>query len=141
MIPAQHVADGGRRLAELFIVGQLILVHSVQDTALTGLHSVPYIRQSAGYDNGHGIFDKGFTDLFLHIHVDDFLFGIGKRMNYAVIVVQEWLLLSDDEEKTQYSISAEFKELRCSFSNKIPFKKPQAFYRAYIKTPDTLRRG
>ena len=43
MVPTQHRTDGGSRLAEGFIVGQMILIHGVEHTSLTGLHAVAHV--------------------------------------------------------------------------------------------------
>ena len=83
MVAAQHVTDGGGGFAEGFVIGQMILVHGVEDAALTGFHTVPHVRQGAGGDDAHGVFDKGLPDLFLHVAPDDLLFG---KFDTAVFV-------------------------------------------------------
>jgi hypothetical protein len=73
MVATQHRTDGGSRLAEGLVVGQMILVHGVQHAALTRLHAVADVGQGAGDDDRHGILDEGFLHLMLHIHVYDLL--------------------------------------------------------------------
>ena len=76
MVTAKHVTDGGRTLTEGVVVGQVVLVHSVEDAALTGLHTVAHVGEGTGDDNAHGVLDKGVLDLLFHLNVHDFLIGI-----------------------------------------------------------------
>ena len=80
MVPRQHRTDGGRRLVEGLIVGQMILVHGVQHAALTRLHAVAHVGKRAGHDNGHGVFDEGLAYLLFHIHIYNFLLRKLQRM-------------------------------------------------------------
>ncbi len=78
MVPAEHVTDGGSGFAERLIGGEVVLVHGVEDAPLAGLHAVAGIRQCAGHDDGHGVLDKGLSDLFFHIDRNDLLFREGE---------------------------------------------------------------
>ena len=61
MVPAQHVTDTGRGLAEGAVRGQIVLVHSVEDPSMDGFETVPGIGQGTSDDDGHGILDvRGF---------------------------------------------------------------------------------
>ena len=73
VISTKHVTYGGCRLAERLGVHKSILVHSVEDTASTGLHSVTHVGKRTRHNNRHGVFDKGFFNFLFHTHVDDFL--------------------------------------------------------------------
>ena len=48
MVSTEHVTDGSSGLTEGFIVCEVIFIHSVEDTSLTGLHTVACVRESAG---------------------------------------------------------------------------------------------
>ena len=76
MVSTENVTNCGRGLSKRLVIGEVVLVHSVEDTSLTGLHTVACIGERAGYDNGHGVFDEGLFDLLLHIDRDDLLVGI-----------------------------------------------------------------
>ena len=80
MVPTQHVTDSSGRFTESVIMSQFILVHGVEDTALTGLHTVPHVGQGTGYDNGHGVLNEGLSYLLLHIHIYNFLLRKFQRM-------------------------------------------------------------
>ena len=76
MVPAQHVAHGGGALAEGVVVGQVILVHGVEDPAVHRFEAVPHIRQGTAHDNAHGVFDVGFLHLGDQRRLHDLLIGI-----------------------------------------------------------------
>ena len=73
MIATQHITDRGRTLAERLVVGEIVLVHRVEDAALTRLHTVAHIGQRAAGDDAHRIFDKALTHLFLNVNGYDLL--------------------------------------------------------------------
>ena len=73
MVAAQHVADGGGRLAVGAVGGQMVLIHGVEDTAVYRLEAVAYIGQRTGYDDAHGIVDEGGLHFLLQLDVDDLL--------------------------------------------------------------------
>ena len=68
MIPAQHGAHRVGALAVCLIGGQVVLVHGVEDPAVHRLEPVPHIRQGAGNDDRHGVFEEAFLHLLLQIH-------------------------------------------------------------------------
>ena len=68
MIAAQHVADGGGRLAIGLVGGQIVLVHGVEDAPVDRLEAVPHIGQGAGDDDAHGIVDEGILHLLVQVH-------------------------------------------------------------------------
>ena len=76
MVPAQHVAHGGGALAEGVVVGQVILVHSVQDTAVDGLEAVPHVGQGPAHDDAHGVLNVGFLHFRDQGRFHDLLIGI-----------------------------------------------------------------
>ena len=63
VIAAEHVTDGGGALAEGFIIGQAVLIHTVEDTAMYRLQTVAHIGQGTAYDHGHGILNIGALHL------------------------------------------------------------------------------
>ena len=63
VVAAQHVAHGGGALAEGFVVGQVILVHGVEDAAVDGLEAVPHVRQGPAHNDAHGVVNIGFFHL------------------------------------------------------------------------------
>ena len=73
MIAAQHITDRGRTLAERLVVGEVVLVHRVEDAALTRLHTVTHIGQRAAGDDAHRILDKALAHLFFDVNGYDFL--------------------------------------------------------------------
>ena len=52
---------------------EVILVHSVHDPALTGLHAVADVGECAGGNYRHRVFDKGFFDFLFDTDIDYFL--------------------------------------------------------------------
>ena len=71
MVGAQHGTHGVRALA-VGVAGVIAaLVHGIQDTAVHRLQAVAHIRQSTGYDNGHGIVQKGPFDLVFYVPDDE----------------------------------------------------------------------
>ena len=70
VITTQHVTDRFCRFLRGSVVRGVILVHSVQHTALTGLQTVAHVGQRTGDDNRHGVFNKGFFNLLIHTHVN-----------------------------------------------------------------------
>ena len=55
MIPTQHVAHAGGGLLEGAVRGQIVLIHSIQDTAMHRFQTVPHIGQGTANDDGHGV--------------------------------------------------------------------------------------
>lgn len=47
MVAAEHVSDRRRGFAERLVVGQLILIHRVEDAAVDRLKAVPHVGQRA----------------------------------------------------------------------------------------------
>ena len=72
MIPPEHRADRIGALAVRLIRGQVILVHGVEDAAMNRLESVTDIRQGAGHNDRHGIFQE--TLFHFLFQVDRFCF-------------------------------------------------------------------
>ena len=68
MVATEHVTDRRRRLAERLVVSEVILVHCVEDTTLSRLHTVADIGQCTAGDNAHRIFDEALAHLLFHIH-------------------------------------------------------------------------
>ena len=83
MITSQHVADGSRGFAERLVIGEVILIHGVKYTPLTGLHTVAHIGQRSADNYGHGVFKKGLSDLLVHVYRRYFLIG---KFNIAILV-------------------------------------------------------
>ena len=73
MVAAENITDRSRRLTEGSVVGQVVLVHSVHYSSLTGLHTVANVGKRTGSDYGHRVFDEGFFDFLLHLNVNYFL--------------------------------------------------------------------
>ena len=80
VIPAQHVAHGGGALAEGVVIGQIVLVHSVEDAAVDRLQTVPDVGKGPAHNDAHGVFNIGFFHLRnqrgfhnLLVRVTDFL--------------------------------------------------------------------
>ena len=81
VIATEHVTNGGCRLAERLGVHKSVLIHCVEDTASTRLHSVTHIGKRTRHNNRHRVFDKGFFNFLLHTHVNNFLiFEQGKLL-------------------------------------------------------------
>ena len=70
MIASEHVSDRRRRLAERLVVGQVILIHSVEYTPVDRLQSVADIRERTGHDDAHRIRDERVLDLMPHLYPD-----------------------------------------------------------------------
>ena len=73
MVSTKHVTDRRCRLSERLVACQMVLVHRVHNSSLTGLHSVSYVRKRTRCNNRHGILDKGSLYLLFHINVYYFL--------------------------------------------------------------------
>ena len=65
MIATQHRTDGGCRLLVLFIGGQTVFVHGVQNTAVNRLQTVTNVGKRTANDDAHGVFNIGFFH-FIH---------------------------------------------------------------------------
>ena len=76
MITAEHVSDRRRGLAERSVIGQLILIHCVKDSAVDRLQSVADVGKRTRHDDAHRIFDERFLHALSHFHVDYFLIFI-----------------------------------------------------------------
>ena len=73
MVSTEHVTDRRRRLAERLIVCEVVLIHCVEDTTLSRLHTVADIGQCTAGDNAHRILDESLPHLLFHIHGNYFL--------------------------------------------------------------------
>ena len=73
MVATKHVTYRRRGLAVRLVIGQIILVHSVKNSSLTGLHAVAGVGQSTAHDYAHGVLDKGFLYLFFNVNIYNFL--------------------------------------------------------------------
>ena len=71
VIGAQHGTHGIRTLAVGMAGVVAALIHGVKDAAVHRLQAVAHIRQSTGYDNGHGIVQKGPFDLVFYVPDDE----------------------------------------------------------------------
>ena len=67
MVSTKHVTDCGRGFSEGLIVGKIILVHSVENTSLSRLHTVSYVGKRTGGYNAHRILYEGGSYLLFHI--------------------------------------------------------------------------
>ena len=63
MVSAQHVADASGRLLEGLVMGQIVLVHGVENPAVHRLEAVAHVRQSTADDDRHGVLYVGFLHL------------------------------------------------------------------------------
>ena len=63
MVPAQYVAHAGGGLFKWPVMGQIVLIHGVEDTAVDRLKSVADVGQGPAHDDAHGVFDVGLLHL------------------------------------------------------------------------------
>ena len=84
MVPAQHVAHAGGRLLEGLVVGQVVLVHGVQDAAVDRLQAVPHVGQGPAHDDAHGVLDVGFFHLRHQGRGDDGLIGVSDLLRVVL---------------------------------------------------------
>ena len=66
-------------------MGQVILIHGVEDTPVNGLQAVPHIGQGPAHDDGHGIFDVALLHLGNEGGVVDDLVRITKFLRVHVV--------------------------------------------------------
>ena len=87
MVTTQHGTDGCCGLAIRTVLCQMILIHRINNAALTGLHTVAYIGKRTRNNHRHGIFDKRFSDLFFDTDIDDFLIFKYNTVDFSVILL------------------------------------------------------
>ena len=85
MIFTQHFTDGIRAFSVRLGSGDAVLVHTVEDTSVNGLESVPDVRQRARHDNAHRIIEERLAHLAVDIDVDD-LAGAELRMLHHILI-------------------------------------------------------
>ncbi|MNX79391.1 hypothetical protein D3C86_1110200 [compost metagenome] len=71
VVLTEHVADHGRRLAVLALVGQVVLVHGEQDAPVHWLEAVADVRERAPDDDAHGVVEVGLLELLAQRARDD----------------------------------------------------------------------
>jgi hypothetical protein len=76
MVTAKHVTYGGSRLSEGLIIGQSVLVHRIENTAVYRLHTVTDVGKSSSYDNAHRVVDITALYLFLNSRIMYYLFFV-----------------------------------------------------------------
>ena len=92
MVATKHVTDGRRRFVERFVIGMVILVHSVENTSVNGLETVTHVGQSTRHDYRHRVLNEGVFDLLFHSYVYYFLFG---KFDGFVFVVSVFVSFHD----------------------------------------------
>ena len=71
MIPAQHVADAGRRFFERLVGRQPVLIHGVENAPVHGLQTVAHIRQRTADNDGHRVVDIRALHLMHELRLHD----------------------------------------------------------------------
>jgi hypothetical protein len=84
VIPAQHVAHAGGGLLQGLVIGQVVLVHGIQDTPVHGLETVPHVGQRPVDDDRHGVFDKGAFHLLDQFTLYNFLIRVSDLLRIVV---------------------------------------------------------
>ena len=72
MVFTEDLADDTRRLLDTGIVCKAEAVHSVENAAVDGFHSVTHVWKGAGYDDRHRIVDVCGLHLAFYVNRYDF---------------------------------------------------------------------
>ena len=76
VVPAQHVAHAGGGLLKGAVMGQIVLIHGVEDAAVDRLQAVPHVGERTAHNDAHGVLNVGFLHLRHKGRGDDMLFRI-----------------------------------------------------------------
>src|SRR5690606_6372409 len=63
MIFTHHLTDNTRRLTVWSVIGEVHLVHGVENSPVYGLETITHIRQSAAHNNAHSVIEIGALHL------------------------------------------------------------------------------
>ena len=87
VVSAEHVADGGRALAERLVMREVVLVHCVEDPAVNGLETVAHVRQSAPDYNAHRVLDIAVFHLAHKLGMNYVLLGKSYVLGFVILVL------------------------------------------------------